>query len=115
MSLVGQGLPDEDTFAPTLVTAVKALAATSASQATLDSSVNSGGRLMVDRLKKKKDGSLAYKDECQGVGLNPPDGGSVLCDGEVSRFTREATSFGQPFTTSAYLCDAHAAKFGYAK
>jgi hypothetical protein len=31
----------------------------------------------VDRLKKKKDGTIAYKDECQGVGLNPPEAATV--------------------------------------
>jgi hypothetical protein len=67
----------------------------------------------VDRLKKKKDGTFAYKDECQGVGLNPPEGGAGLCDGDVNRHEKQAYSFGYPFITHAYLCTAHAAKFGY--
>ena len=69
----------------------------------------------VDRLRKKKDGTIAYKDECQGVGLNPPQGSYGFCEGEVERVEREATSFGQPFITHAYLCPAHARKFGYGK
>jgi hypothetical protein len=69
----------------------------------------------VDRLKKKKDGTPAYLDECQGVGLNPPEGSSGLCSGEVVYWTKRATSFGQSFITHALMCPAHAAKFGYSK
>ena len=65
----------------------------------------------VDMLRKKKDGTPAYNAECQGVGLIP----TSHCDGEVERVGREAKSFGQPFTTHAFLCSAHALKFGYSK
>ena len=65
----------------------------------------------VDRLKKKKDGTPAYLDECQGVGLIP----ASHCNGEVEWVGREAASFGQPFVTHAYMCPAHAVKFGYSK
>ena len=70
---------------------------------------------MIDQLKKKKDGTIAYKAECQGARRNPPEGSYGFCDGEVERVRRKATSFGQTFTTHAYMCSAHALKFGYSK
>lgn len=64
----------------------------------------------VDMFRTKKDGTRAYKQECQGLLV-----GTAQCDGDVGLAEKRATSFGQPFITHSYLCDAHAEKLGFKK
>jgi hypothetical protein len=68
----------------------------------------------VDRLRKKRNGELAYQAECQGIAVTPPEGTVVLCGGTVELRAKSALSFGAPFVTHSYLCTAHAAKLGFA-
>lgn len=65
---------------------------------------------MQDMLKTKKDGTRAYKPECDGLLV-----ATAQCDGEVALATKRALSFGYPFATHSYLCDAHARMLGFTK
>jgi len=51
-------------------------------------------------------------DGCAGFDM-PPAAGNPACAGPLRWCRRSATSFGQQFTTHAWLCEAHRAHFGY--
>lgn len=61
-----------------------------------------------DRLKKAKDGSAAYQQECAGLLVT-----SSGCRGQVADHTKRYMSFGEPAISHQSLCAAHALELGY--
>lgn len=60
-----------------------------------------------------------YDYRCQITDYPVKNGGegkaTTGCSGLIERREKVAYSFGQQFTSHAYLCDAHADKLGYFK